>query len=295
MDKYLITGASGYLASTLIPLAAQAAEVIGVARHTAAICDPAQSIALDITDRNRVLDTIMAEKPDAIIHCAACNPGGDSEAMDRVNRLGSENIALAARRADSRLIAVSSDTVFNGRDAPFADDASAQPLVENHYAVSKALAEKVILDTLDEAIVIRTSLIYGLDSMDRGTKGFVDRIAAGETLKLFDDVLRQPVLASSLSHCLLRLASDLANERGTMNFAGSESLSRAQFGVKLMDYWRVDYDGSMETISGEGIAGLPMDLRMSLARAESLGLPVPGVSEALKKNKQNKRTGGAFK
>lgn len=294
MDKYLITGASGYLATTLIPLAAQSAEVIGVARHTAAICDPAQSIELDITDRNRVLDVIMAEKPDVIIHCAACNPGGDSDAMYRVNQQGSEHIALAARRAGCRLVAVSSDTVFNGKDAPFADDTAAQPVAENPYAVSKALAEKVILETLDDAIVVRTSLIYALDSIDRGTRGFAERMQRGETLTLFNDVVRQPVLASSLSHCLLRLASDLAAERGTMNFAGSESLSREQFGIKLLDYWRIDYKGMMEAISGEGIAGLPMDLRMSLTRADSLGLPTPGVSEAMKQ-KKNRQTGGKSK
>ena len=295
MDKYLITGASGYLAATLIPLAAESAEVIGVARHTAAICDPAQSIELDISDRNRVLDVIMAEKPDVIIHCAACNPGGDSDAMYRVNQLGSEHIALAARRAGCRLVAVSSDTVFNGKDAPFADDAVAEPVPENHYAVSKALAEKVILGTLDDAIVVRTSLIYGLDSIDRGTQSFAKRIERGETLKLFNDVLRQPVLASSLSYCLLRLASDLAAERGTMNFAGSESLSREQFGIKLLDYWRIDYDGLMESVSGEGIAGLPRDLRLSLARADSLGLPTPGVSLAMKQKKQNRKAAGKSK
>ena len=292
LDKYLITGASGYLANTLMPLAAQVAEVVGVARHTEKICDPAQSITLDITDRNRVLDVIAAEKPDVIIHCAACNPGAEgdnSQAMQQVNHLGSEHVAMAARRLDCRLVAVSSDTVFNGVDAPFADDAVAQPLEDNLYAVSKALAEKAVLDICGDAIVVRTSLIYGLDTMDRGTRGFVERLHSGETLKLFDDVIRQPVLASSLSDCLLRLASDLVQESGTMNFAGSQSLSRAEFGIKLLKFWRVDFEGMMETISGQGVAGLPIDLRLKLDRATSLGLAMPGVSDALKQQKQSRK------
>ena len=292
MDKYLITGASGYLASTLMPLAAQTAEVVGVARHPANICDPAQSVQLDITDRNRVLDVIMAEKPDVIIHCAACNPGGEGnnpDAMQQINHLGSEHVALAARRIDCRLVAVSTDTVFNGIDAPFADDAKAEPLADNPYAVSKAQGEEVMLRICSDAIVVRTSLIYGLDTIDRGTRGFVDRIKDGETLKLFDDVIRQPVLATSLSDCLLRLASDLCNESGFMNFAGSESLSRAEFGIKMMKFWRVDYKGMIETMSGKGIAGLPMDLRLSQDRAQALGLAMPGVTEALKQHKGKER------
>lgn len=288
----MITGASGYLATTLMPLAAQVAEVVGVARHTEKICDPAQSIKLDITDRNRVLDVIAAEKPDVIIHCAACNPGAEgdnTQAMQQVNHLGSEHVALAARRVDCRLVAVSSDTVFNGLDAPFADEAEAQPLADNPYAVSKAQAEKAILDICGEAVIVRTSLIYGLDSMDRGTRGFAERINSGDTLKLFDDVIRQPVLVTSLSDCLLRLASDLSGETGTMNFAGSESLSRAEFGIKLLKFWRIDYEGMMETISGQGIAGLPIDLRLSLDRATALDLAMPGVSDAIKQYKQQQK------
>jgi len=49
MKKILITGASGYLANSLVAQAAECAEVIGVARRSEAIADPAQSIALDIT------------------------------------------------------------------------------------------------------------------------------------------------------------------------------------------------------------------------------------------------------
>lgn len=288
VKKYLITGASGYLASTLIPLAAQEAEVLGVARQASAIKDPAQSLQLDITQRNQVLDVILAEKPDAIIHAAACNPGGDATRMQRVNHLGSENVALAARRADCRLVAVSSDTVFSGENAPYADDAESNPLPDNPYAVSKAHAENAILEVCPEAIIVRTSLIYELDTMDRGTRGFVERMQRGEPLKLFNDVLRQPVLAAELSASLLRFASEFADESGTVNVAGTQSLSRADFGLKLMDYWQVDYQGRVELISGEGIAGLPMDLTMRLERANALGLSLSGVSNALKVRRKNR-------
>lgn len=286
MKKYLITGASGYFATTLIPLAAQLGEVLGVARSPADIVDPAQSLRLDITDRNRVMDVISAEKPDVILHCAACNPGGDAAAMQRVNEDGSRHIAEAARRTDARLVAVSSDTVFNGVDAPFADDAPLSPQPENPYAVSKAAAEEAIMASCPESIIVRTSLIYGLDSMDRGTAGFVERMQNGEPLKLFHDVIRQPVLASDLAASMLSFAHELDSERGTVNIAGTESLSRAEFGMLLLDYWGVDYTDKLEQISGAGIAGLPMDLRVLLTRAEALGFKLTGVTQAIKEHRK---------
>jgi len=281
MKKILITGASGYLANSLVAQAAQCAEVIGVARHTEAIADPAQSIALDITHRERVLDVVATEKPDAIIHCAASNPGSDEASMLAVNESGSANVAEAAAQLGCRLVAVSSDTVLNGIDAPFADNAPHSPLPENTYAVSKARAEYQLLSIYPATIVVRTSLIYGLHDMDRGTAGFVQRLDTGEKLRLFTDVIRQPVFDRSLSEHLCSLAVQLTDECGTMNIVGDEACSRFEFGKRMLEHWGIEYGDSLEAVSGAGVAGLPIDLTMRQVRAKALGFATPGVSEVL--------------
>lgn len=281
MQKLLITGASGYLAQTLIPIAAERAEVIGVCRQAQAVPDPGQSLKLDITQRSAVLDTLHAEKPDAIIHCAACNPGGEEADMVLVNENGTAHIAEAARQLDCRLVSVSSDTVFNGVDAPFADDAPANPIPANLYAVTKAKGEQALMEVCPDAIVVRTSLIYGTDSMDRGTAGFVQRLEAGEYLKLFTDVIRQPVLDRSLASHLCTLALDLVDESGTINIAGSEASSRYGFGTRMLDFWGIEYQGRLQAVQGFGIPGLPLDLRLQQDRASALGLETPGISDVL--------------
>lgn len=282
MKKILITGASGYLANSLVAQAAECAEVIGVARRSEAIADPAQSIALDITQRKRVLDVIVNEKPDAIIHCAASNPGSDETSMLAVNESGSAYVAEAAAQLGCRLVAVSSDTVLNGIDAPFADNAPSSPLPENTYAVSKACAEHQLLSIYPATIVVRTSLIYGLHDMDRGTAGFVKRLDAGEKLRLFTDVIRQPVFDQSLSEHLCSLAVQLTEECGAMNIVGDEACSRFEFGKRMLDHWGIEYGDSLEAVSGVGVAGLPLDLTMRQVRAKALGFATPGVSEVLR-------------
>ena len=282
MRKILITGASGYLAHALVPIAAMQADVIGVARNLKKIGSEAMGLSLDIEDRTAVMDLVRTHRPDAIIHCAACNPGsGNDHTMFAVNESGSGNVADAASEFGCRLVSVSSDTVFDGNRAPFADDSASCPLPENAYAVSKARGEDLIISRLPSALIVRTSLIYGLDQIDRGTEGFANRLKAGDTLKLFTDVIRQPMDCQSLSRNLCALALDHPGESGFINMAGDEAMSRYTFGVRMLEYWGIEFKDQVEQVSGSGIKGLPLDLRVTMGRAKALGLPTPGLSDVI--------------
>jgi len=287
MSKILITGATGYLAKTLVPYVARHADVIGVARNEASdafttLSSHVKAVAVDLGDSHAINELVMSEQPDAIIHCAACNPGdGNEQQMIAANEGGTLHVAQAARNHGCRVVSVSSDTVLSGNDAPYADDAPICPQPKNPYAVSKARAETALFSVLPGAVAVRTSLIYGTDNIDRGTKGFAERLAAGESLNLFTDVMRQPVHDKALAAGLLTLATERTGESGTLNIAGRELLSRFDFGVRMLDYWGIDYKNNLKAISGKGIVGLPMDLSLSLTRATSLGLSTPGVSEVL--------------
>lgn len=287
MKKIVITGASGYLAKALLPIAASQANVIGVARNIKSIAHPVEAVSVDIENRAAVFDVISEHKPDAIIHCAAVNPGGSDESMIAVNEHGTRNIAEASNEIGCRLVSVSSDTVFSGNDAPYADDANSSALPENTYAVSKARGETLIQSIAPSAIIVRTSLIYGTEHIDRGTEGFAKRLEAGESLKLFTDVIRQPVDSNALSTSLCALALEHVNESGVMNIVGDEAMSRYEFGIRMLDYWGIDYEGRVEAISGIGIKGLPMDLQVTMDRAHSLGMATPGVTDVLAAQKKS--------
>jgi len=289
--KLLITGASGYLAKALLPCAASRANVVGLARNidsigndalsNDAVSDSVSALSVDLTDRAAVIDAVLSENPDAVIHCAAVNPGGSHTDMVAVNDAGTANVVHAVHRAGCRLVAVSSDTVFSGTQAPYADNAIASPHKENVYASTKAQGESHISAMLPEAIIVRTSLIYGTDEIDRGTAGFSKRLEKGETLKLFTDVIRQPVYDKALSIGLCALALDHTAESGFINIAGDESMSRYEFGVRMLNYWGISYANQLEQSCGAGIPGMVLDARLTLHRARTLGLPTPGVSTVL--------------
>jgi dTDP-4-dehydrorhamnose reductase len=236
---------------------------------------------VDIGDRDAVLDLVRRLQPTAIIHTAAVNPGqGDDAEMMRVNTGGSANVAEAATEVDARLVAVSTDIVHDGHAGPYGDDAPATPI--NAYGRSKAAGEEAVLDIDPSAVVVRTSLMYGLDEMDRGTAGFADRIKRGEGVSLFSDVLRNPVSVDVLADALLHLTQ--IDYSGVLNIAGRQALTREEFGIRMLSYWGVESEGLVEsTLAADISDSIPLDVRLDSGRAEQLiETTFPGVDEVLR-------------
>ena len=281
--RLLITGASGFLGRRLSRLAEKHHEIsAGYYRHRERLAG-GNPVLLDFY-RTRTLTSTLAglglDSTDAVIHTAAINPGGDESQMRTVNVDGSRSVAELAASTGARLIHISTDVVHDGKQAPYVDSAGVSPL--NAYAASKAEAEAAVLDAKPDALVVRTSLIYGLETMDRGTAGFAGRLERGEPVRLFHDVIRQPIGVDDLSMALLRLL-DL-DVSGHLNVAGRQALSREAFGRKMLDFWQVPDRHKVESVAAAEISDrIPLDLRLDLSRAESLGLELPGVDERLRR------------
>jgi dTDP-4-dehydrorhamnose reductase len=276
----LITGGSGYLGRHLTARAVEAFEVYTTYSSHADKIKAGRPLALHLTDREAVLRLITALSPQAIIHTAAVNPGGGSdEAMWRVNRDGSRYVAEAAAAVGVRLVHLSTDIVHDGRHAPYADEAQPTPL--NEYGRSKAAAETVVAEITPQAAIVRTSLIYGLSEMDRGTEGFVKRLETGQPLVLFSDVIRQPIWVDSLAEALLKLV--VIDFAGMLNLAGCQALTREEFGRRMLDWWQVDPRGLLQSGRAADVSDtIPLDLRLSLGKAEQLlQMSLPGVDEVV--------------
>ena len=123
---------------------------------------------LDITDTRAVRAALAEHRPDAVIHCAAWTDVDGAErnpeAAYKVNALGSWNIAAACADANTWMLHVSTDFVFDGDKpggAPYTEFDATNPL--GHYAASKEAAERLVRQTLPARHVIaRTAWLYGV-------------------------------------------------------------------------------------------------------------------------------------
>ncbi len=201
--RLLITGGSGYLGRHLVGLAA--AEYPGHFRYTVFSSDPLgrpEGTTLDLRDGPAVSRFVADFAPDAIIHTAGSNRTPD---MTAVIVEGTRHVARAAARAGARLVHLSTDSIFDGTRAPYDETAAPAPL--NDYGRAKAAAEAIVVEYPD-AVIVRTSLIYGLDEMDNGTAWMAEALRAGRQVTLFTNQRRNPVWVESLCRaCLERRKS----------------------------------------------------------------------------------------
>ena len=273
----LVTGATGYLGAVVVTRLGGRAEVL--------------TPRLELTETDVVAAAVDSLRPDAVIHTAARNPGTEGAGARTFRAANAEGTAALARALAAldprgaggcRLVHVSSDVVHDGTAAPYADDAPPTPV--GPYARSKAEAEAVVAELLPEAAVVRTSLIYGLDRVDRSTGGFLERLDRGERVGLFRDVVRQPVRVEDLADALIRLAVERTDVAGPLNVAGDEAIDRATFARILLARWRLPADAAarIDDVEAASVApDVPRDLRLRLDRARELGLATPGVHAVL--------------
>ena len=150
--RVLVTGAGGQLGREVVDLCNAAGDEV-------VACDHA---ALDVSDRDAVLQTVVAAAPDTVVHAGAwTNVDGCETEPDRayaVNALGTRHIAEGARIAGSRVLYVSTDYVFDGTGTrPYHEWDATNPL--SVYGRSKLGGESALGP---DDTVVRTSWVLSL-------------------------------------------------------------------------------------------------------------------------------------
>ena len=195
--KVLITGAEGMLGRTLCDHL-QGVEVIATSRINA-----------DITNAKHFDDCIKQYKPDVVIHCAAMTAVDRCESeydlAYKVNAIGTTNVAASCHRHGAKLIAISTDYVFDGDlNRPYTefDNPTGGRCV---YGQSKWAAEQAVRAHCPNHIIARVSWLYG-----PGGPSFVHtmlRLADGTrpVLKVVNDQQGNPTSTIAVSKAINEL------------------------------------------------------------------------------------------
>lgn len=274
--RVFVTGGSSYLGRTLVPLAVSRFET-GYSFFSRNRLDVAGGVRLDVRDATAVSRTLAAFAPDVIIHTVGSNRCDD---MTAVIVEGTANVTAAARQLHARLIHLSTDSIFDGKSPPY--DENAQPTPVNEYGRAKAQAEQIV-KTHPNHVIIRTSLIYGFNEMDHGTQWMAAALQKGQPVTLFNNQFRNPVWVETLALACLELAEN--EYRGVLNVAGRQRLSRAEFGLRMLDWWQVEPRHTL-TISPSSEGRWPLDCTLDLTLGTAvLQTPLLGLDELYSRQK----------
>lgn len=272
MARILVTGGSSYVGRHLVPLALRQHDVVYTYFQNDPLALP-NGRSLDLRSETAVSALVQQEKPDVIIHLAGSNRPTD---MTAVIIAGTTHVAHAAQQHGARLIHISTDSVFSGTTPPYAESASPDPV--NEYGRAKAQAEALVQPHPNH-VIVRTSLVYGLQEMDHGTAWMATALAAGEQVTLFTNQMRNPVWVQTLCAACVELAENTFT--GILNVAGRQALSRAQFAQRMLDYWQVSPRRTLVAAPSPPDRW-PLDCTLDLSLATAvLQTPLPGVDEVL--------------
>ena len=237
-----VTGATGYLGAELVRLRPDASTERVEVREAAAVHELFERIS-----------------PAAVVHTAY------RQDDDAVNTDGSENVARAAAAVGAKLLHLSTDLVFDGRKgAPYVEGDPLTPV--DDYGRAKAEAERRVLDAQPEALIVRTSLLYG------GARPSKHELAVHDPgFTFFTNEIRSPVQVTDLARALLELVE--LDVHGPLHVAGADAVSRASFAELIRR-------GPVR--SGPAPDTRPLDCSLDSSRAQGLlTTRLRGVREVL--------------
>jgi dTDP-4-dehydrorhamnose reductase len=228
--RILITGARGMLGRTLVK------ELSG---HELYTCDRSDA---DIADEAALEKFFSEAQPKVVIHCAAMTAVDrcetDVDTAYRTNVIGTTNVARLAYKYGSKLIAISTDYVFDGNlGRPYHEFDKATGGL-NVYGQSKWAAEEAVRAHCPNHIIARVSWLYGA-----GGPSFVHtmlRLADGSRtqLKVVSDQIGNPTSTLAVARAIKDILKRI-DIVGTIHLTCEGETSWYGFAKKIFEFSNV--------------------------------------------------------
>src|SRR5437867_32277 len=219
--RILVTGAKGQLGQELQRIL-RGEEVIATDHPEYGLTDPVLG------------EKIATQRADRVIHTAAYTDVDgcerDPETAFTVNAQGTRRVAEGAAKANARLIYLSTDYVFDGKETePYTERDPVNPL--NVYGRSKLAGEEEALKGCRRTLVLRTSWLYGVHG-----KNFVTTIlhlaVTQPEVRVVEDQRGSPTYARHLAQVIAELIrSDVT---GVIHAGGEGECSRYEFAMAIL-------------------------------------------------------------
>lgn len=244
---------------------------------------------LDFLKPDEVADRVRRFQADWVINCAAYTQVDRAESEQEqafvINRDSPAQIAAAVAGYGGRLLHVSTDFVFDGKQSrPYREEDDARPL--GVYGRSKWEGEQAVRAALPEAIILRTAWVYGVHGHNF-VKTILRVAREGKPLKVIDDQFGSPTWAHDIAGAIRALVQHRAS--GTYHYTSAGSTSWHGFASAILA-GATEAGFVLETDSAEAIptsgyqtpARRPVYSVLDTGRIQSLlTAPIPHWRESL--------------
>jgi len=268
-----VTGASGLLGQKVTQLALEKGHEV-YSTYKEHPTNSGNPIKLDLTNQDQVSKTISQLKPQAVIHTAAYTDVDGCEINQdlawKVNAEATKHIAEASAKANSHVIYVSTDYVFDGEIGLYSEEDQPKPI--SHYGYTKLKGEEFVKEHAQEWCITRASVIYGWGQQYKlnFATWLINNLKQGKEVKVLVDQYVSPTLNTNLAEMLLEIAQ--RGILGILHTAGDTRINRYEYALKLAEVFNLSADlikpAKMDEMSWK--AKRPRDSSLNVSKASTL-------------------------
>lgn len=193
---------------------------------------------IDITSKDSIKEFCQTNSINIIINCAAYTAvdkaQSDIENADLVNRKAVKKLALVSKELDIKLIHISTDYVFDGKNfKPYVEEFQTNP--QSIYGKTKLDGENELLDINPlNSIIIRTSWVYSYYG-NNFVKTMLRLGKEKEELGVIFDQIGTPTYAKDLAITILNIIPQIENSKVEIyNYSNEGVLSWYDFAKEIM-------------------------------------------------------------
>ena len=246
--KILILGANGFTGRRTLQRLVRSGqwEVTGSSLHNDRCPDsgPYRFLQTDLCRDGDVQQLMEEVRPDVVVNTSALSVPDYCEThrseADLMNTQAVKRLAQLCRLHGSRLIHLSTDFVFSGKqERLYTEDDLPAPV--NYYGLSKWNGEKAVETHCSDYAIVRVEVVYGkaLPGQHGNIVQLVaDRLRQSLDIRVVSDQWRTPTYVDDIAWGVERLASHPSS--GIYHLAGSDCLSIAEMAARVAAHLRLD-------------------------------------------------------
>ncbi|OKP85501.1 dTDP-4-dehydrorhamnose reductase [Paenibacillus sp. P32E] len=195
---------------------------------------------IDITNLKETRNFIRNYHPDVVVHCAAYTnvdlAESEFEQCRIVNVDSTENIASICKEIDAKMVYISTDYVFSGKESdPYEVYSTVSPL--SVYGQTKLDGERVVLEKVEKHFIVRTSWAFGANG-NNFVSSVLKNAAVNNEINVVSDQFGSPTFTYDLAQLIVEMLQ--TNSYGVYHATNEGYCSWAEFAVEIFRLMNLD-------------------------------------------------------
>ena len=260
-----ILGSNGLLGSRLSPyLSSHGHKIIKIGKEENDIKHKLNNMTVDVVINLAALTNVdlCEENPKLAFQC---------------NVIPIMKIAKYIKK-NSFLIHISTDQIYSGK-GPHNEKDVIKPC--NIYGTSKYEGELIAKEL--NSVILRTNYVAKSvhDQKKSFTDWFVDSLRNKKNITLYKDIIFNPIHGDYLCEIILTFAK--SKIKGTFNLGSTESISKANFFIKIAQKLNLDLKTAKLGLSTDNFSKTirPSDMSLEIKKIQNLGIKMPSIKETI--------------